>query len=110
LVSRDGNVPPNVAERLANVWLSWQFAPDWSAAGGVRYVGKRYADNANTLELPGYSTTDLALTWQAAPRTRLSARLFNVFDKAYYATAYYTSTQWLLGADRRVEFTVDHRF
>jgi hypothetical protein len=29
-----------------------------------------------------------------------------VFDKAYYATAYYTSTQWLLGADRRVEFTV----
>ena len=87
LVSRDGNVPPNVAERLASAWLSWQFAPEWSAAGGVRYVGKRYADNANTLELPGYSTTDLALTWQAAPRTRLSARLFNVFDKAYYATA-----------------------
>ena len=33
LVSRDGNVPPNVAERLASMWLSWQFAPDWSAAG-----------------------------------------------------------------------------
>jgi iron complex outermembrane recepter protein len=110
LVSRDGNVPPNVAERLANVWLSWQFLPDWTLAGGARYVGKRYADNANTLELPGYSTTDLALSWQAAPRTRVTARVFNVFDKAYYATAYYTSTQWLLGADRRVEFTVDHRF
>lgn len=110
VVARDGNVPPNVAERLASAWLSWQFAPEWSVAGGVRYVGKRYADNANTLELPGYSTTDLALTWQAAPRTRVSARLFNVFDKAYYATAYYTSTQWLLGADRRVEFTLDHRF
>lgn len=110
IVARDGNVPPNVAERLANVWLSWQFLPDWSVASGVRYVGKRYADNANTLELPGYATTDLALTWQAAPRTRVTARVFNVFDKAYYATAYYTSTQWLLGADRRVEFTLDHRF
>lgn len=110
IVSRDGNVPPNVAERLANVWLSWQFQPDWSVASGVRYVGKRYADNANTLQLPGYATTDLALTWQAAPRTRLTARVFNVFDKAYYATAYYTSTQWLLGADRRVEFSLDHRF
>ncbi|MFT8265613.1 TonB-dependent receptor domain-containing protein, partial [Salmonella enterica] len=82
LVSRDGNVPPNVAERLANVWLSWQFLPDWTVAGGARYVGKRYADNANTLELPGYGTTDLALTWQAAPRTRVTARVFNVFDKA----------------------------
>ncbi len=110
LVSRDGNVPPNVAERLASMWLSWQFAPDWSAAGGVRYVGKRYADNANTLELPGYSTTDLALTWQRH-RTRGCPRDCSTCStRGTTPTAYYTSTQWLLGADRRVEFTVDHRF
>ncbi|WMJ69363.1 TonB-dependent receptor [Stenotrophomonas sp. 24(2023)] len=110
LVSRDGNVPPNVAERLANAWLGWRFLPDWQLAGGVRYVGKRYADNANTLELPGYATTDLSLSWQARPATRITARVFNVFDKAYYSTAYYTATQWLLGADRRVELSLDHRF
>ncbi|QHG85874.1 TonB-dependent receptor [Xanthomonas sp. NCPPB 1638] len=109
-VSRDGNVPPNVAERLANAWVSWEFAPRWSAGTGVRYVGKRYADNANRLELPGYSSTDVSLTWQARPATRLTARVFNVFDKVFYETAYYTDTQWFLGADRRVEFTVDHRF
>jgi len=109
-MSRAGNVPPNVAERLANVWLGWQFLPDWNLAGGVRYVGKRFANNANTLELPGYFTTDVALSWQAAPRTRVTARVFNVFDKAYYATAYYTDTQWLLGADRRAEVSFDHRF
>ena len=109
-VSRDGNVPPNVAERLANVWLGWQFLPAWNLAGGVRHVGKRYANSSNTLELPGYSTTDLALTWQPAARTRVTARVFNLFDRTFYTTAYYTDTQWLLGADRRVEVSFDHRF
>ena len=109
-VSRDGNVPPNVAERLANAWVSWQVATDWTVATGVRYVGKRYADTANTLQLPGYATTDVTVSWQARPATRLTARVFNAFDKTFYETAYYTDTQWLRGADRRVEFTVDHRF
>ncbi len=109
-VSRAGNVPPNVAERLANVWLGWQFLPAWNLAGGLRHVGKRHANNANTLELPGYTTTDLALTWQSGARTRVAARVFNVFDRTFYTTAYYTDTQWLLGADRRVEVSFDHRF
>src|SRR5690606_24510585 len=46
-VSRNGKVPPNVPERLANAWLSWNFQPNWTAMAGLRYVGKRYADNAN---------------------------------------------------------------
>lgn len=94
-VSRDGNVPPNVAERLANAWVSWQVATDWTVATGVRYVGKRYADTANTLQLPGYATTDVTVSWQARPATRLTARVFNAFDKTFYETAYYTDTQWL---------------
>ena len=110
LVSRAGNVPPNVAERLANAWLSWRFRPDWTLAGGMRYVGPRYANTANSLELPGHATSDLALSWQATADTRVAARVFNVFNRTYYTTAYYTDTQWLLGADRRVEFSLDHRF
>ncbi|MDX3893724.1 TonB-dependent receptor [Pusillimonas sp.] len=109
-VSRRGNVPPNVAQKLANVWLSWNFRPGWTAMGGVQYVGKRYADNANTLELPSYTSTDLALRWQVDKRTTITARGYNVFDKAYYATAYYTPTQWLYGPGRRFELTLNHRF
>ena len=109
-VSRRGNVPPNVAQKLANVWLSWNFRPGWTAMGGVQYVGKRYADSANTLELPSYTSTDLALRWQAGKRTTITARGYNVFDKAYYTTAYYTPTQWLYGPGRRFELTLNHRF
>lgn len=109
-VSRDGNVPPNVPERLANVWLSWKFQPQWTASTGLRYVGKRYADNANTLKLPSYTTVDMALRWDVASDTTLTLHGFNVFDKRYYTTAYYTESQWLVGADRRFELTLNHRF
>lgn len=109
-VSRNGMVPPNVPERLANLWLSWNFQPGWTAMAGLRYVGRRYADNANTLELPSYTTTDLALRWDVDKDTTLVARGYNVFDKAYFTSAYYSPTQWLYGQGRRFELTVNHRF
>lgn len=109
-VSRAGNVPPNVAEQLANVWLSWNFQPDWTASTGLRYVGKRYADNANTLTMPAYTTTDLALQWKATRDTTLSLRAYNVFDKQYFTTAYYTNTQWFNGPGRQIQLTAHHRF
>lgn len=109
-VSRAGKVPTDVPQRLANVWLGWTFLPAWTASAGLRHVGKRYADNANTLALPAYTTTDLALQWRAAPATTLTLRGFNVFDKHYFSTAYYSTNQWFVGEGRRVELTVNHRF
>ncbi|MEI2414549.1 TonB-dependent receptor [Orrella sp. JC864] len=109
-VSRQGKVPPNVAQRLANLWVSWNFQPGWTAMGGVRYVGKRYADNANTLELPAYAATDLALRWELDADTTLTARGENVFDRAYFSTAYYSNTQWFYGPGRRLSLTLNHRF
>lgn len=109
-VSRNGNVPTNVPERLANVWLSWSFQPGWTAMGGLRYVGKRYADNANSIVLPSYTTVDLALRWDVDGDTSITARGYNVFDRAYFTTAYYTNTQWLYGPGRRFELTLNHQF
>ena len=109
-VSRDGNVPTNVPERLANAWLSWDFMPSWTASSGLQYVGRRFADNANTLTLPAYTTIDLALKWQAGPDTTVTLRANNVFDKTYFATAYYNDTQWLVGPGREVLLSVNHRF
>jgi iron complex outermembrane receptor protein len=68
-VSRNGNIPTDVPERVANVWVSWKVVPDWTLSGGLRHVGKRYADNANTLKLPAYTTADLALQWKATKAT-----------------------------------------
>jgi len=109
-VSRQGNVPPNVPQRLANLSLSWDFQQDWTASITQRHVGKRYADNANKLTLPAYHTTDFALHFQASTDTRLSLHGFNIFDKAYFTTAYYNQTQWLYGEGRKWELMLHHRF
>lgn len=109
-VSRNGNVPTDVPERVANLWLSWKARPDLTVSGGMRHVGKRYADNANTLKLPAFTTTDLALQWRAAPATTVTLRGVNVFNKRYYSTAYYTTNQWFVGEGRRVEVSLNHRF
>ena len=109
-ISRNGKVPTDVPERLANLWLSWDVQPDWTLSGGLRHVGQRYADNANTLKLPAYTTADVAVQWRVQPATTLTLRGFNVFDKYYFTTAYYTNTQWFVGEGRRVELTLNHRF
>lgn len=109
-VSRNGNVPTDVPERVANAWVSWKFAPQWTASAGVRYVGKRYADAANRIEMAGYTTTNLALQWEPRRNLSLALRAFNVFDKQYAETAYYNQTQWLLGEGRRVELSANYRF
>jgi len=109
-VSRAGNRPPDVPRRTATLWLRWDFQPAWSAGAGLRHVGARFADNANTLRMPSYSTVDASLRWKASAQTSLTLRGFNVFDKRYFTTAYYTPTQWLIGPDRRVELVLDHRF
>jgi len=110
VISRNGKVPTDVPQRVANLWLGWKLQPQWTLSGGLRHVGKRYANNANTLELPAYTTTDLALQWQAGADTTLTLRGFNVFDKRHYTTAYYTTSQWLVGEGRRYALTLNHRF
>ena len=110
LVSRAGNVPPDVPQRLANLWLNWELVPAWTASAGLRYVGERNADNANTLKLPSYAVTDASLRWKLSADSNLTLRVANVFDKRYFTTAYYTPTQWFYGQDRRVDVIVNHRF
>ncbi|MGE8686014.1 MAG: TonB-dependent receptor [Achromobacter sp.] len=109
-VSRNGKVPTDVPQRVANAWISWKFAPQWTASAGLRYVGKRYADAANRLEMAGYTTTNLALLWEPRRDLSLALRAFNVFDRQYAETAYYNQTQWLLGEGRRVELSANYRF
>lgn len=109
-VSRAGNVPTDVPERLANAWLTWRFLPGWTAGTGIRYVGRRFADRANTLQMPAYTTTDVLLQWRPRKDITLSLRGFNIFDRQYATTTYYNPTQWLQGAGRRFEATVNYRF
>lgn len=103
-----GNTPTDVPERLANAWVYYQQA-DWEAGIGARMVGKRYADNANTSVMPGYTVYDANLAWHANQKTTLRLNARNLTDKLY-ASTFYDTAQFILGAPRSLELTAEFRY
>ncbi len=109
IVSRNGKRPPSVPEQTANLWVSWAVNDQWLARAGLRYVGKRFTDNANQLEMPSYTVIDAGVDWAPLPQLALTAALRNVTDEVYGVSAY-TTSQWILGQPRTAELTARYRF
>jgi iron complex outermembrane receptor protein len=107
-ISRDGKTPTGVPERIANAYVTWNFLPDWYAGGGWRYVGKRYADNANTLVAKAYNVADFNVRWQASDEVTLTLRLDNAFDELYVTST--SRTQWRIEKPRTLELMADFSF
>ncbi len=108
LISRDGNVPNGVPQKTANLWLTWQFANDWRANAGARYVGERYSNTANTISVDSYTVFDTGLHWQTTKNIGTALRVFNVTDEVYTTSS--SSTQWRLAQPRTFELAVDFRY
>ena len=104
-----GNVPPGVPEQMANLWVTWQFMPAWRVQGGARYVGKTYANNANTFDVPEYTVVDAALEWAVARNVSAALRGYNLTDETYVTSAY-GDQQWILGRPRAAELAVNVGF
>nr|WP_314484427.1 TonB-dependent receptor [uncultured Pseudomonas sp.] len=109
-ISRKGNRPTDVPRRTANLWLSKAITDDVNAGAGVRYVDSRYADIANTVELPSYTVVDATASWKALPKTTLGLRLNNVFNRQYAVTQYNRGQQWIMGEPRSFFVTADYAF
>ncbi|WP_348637586.1 TonB-dependent receptor [Bradyrhizobium sp. ISRA443] len=109
IVSYAGNIPKNVPEQVSNVWVTWDFAPDWSIYGGVQIVGPTFSDDANTLRRPGYAVVNGGVRWKPDARTTVAFRLYNLFDTVYATSAPYAG-QWLLGMPRTAELSLNVKF
>jgi len=105
---RSGKRPTDVPEQVANLWAHHRLGPVLASLGG-RYVGKRYADNANSVVLPAYSVVDAALAWTYDQRTTLRLLGRNLTDKVY-ATTSYGSQQFVLGQGRSFELVAELKF
>jgi len=105
LVSRAGNTPTGVPEEAANLWLNWRFLPQWEAEFGVRYVGPRQVDAANSRKIGSYTVADAGVSWQANPSLKLALRAYNLADRKYAVSFSNGGNQWLLGRPRSVELS-----
>lgn len=108
-VNNTGKRPAGVPEQLANIWLTWGFAPQWKAYGGLRYVGESYANDTNTEIRPDYMLADIGVSWTPVERVTFALRVMNLFDEVYPVTTYGTN-QWMLGVPRTAYLTTTVKF
>lgn len=111
-VDASGNRPANIPDWTANLWASYQFATlPLELGAGLRHVGARFGNNANTLALERYTLLNLFGSYRLNRRLSLSGRINNATDKLYaqWADVNYP-TQIQLGAPLSYELGLVARF
>jgi len=84
--------------------------------GGVRYVGSRYLNNANTISTPSYTVVDSGvwrrLNGRLNDRVGVDLRFYNLFDEFYAHNIYggAAAPQWLVGRPRSAEVALTMSF
>lgn len=84
-IDASGKRPANVARWSANLWNSYSgfHGVPLEVGAGVRYLGDRFGNTANTLVLKGYALVDLYATYRLDRNLSLSARVNNATNKFY---------------------------
>lgn len=107
-----GNTPSNVPEWVTNVWTNYSGVAGLplDVGGSYRYVDDRFNSRFNNVTMLGYETVDLHASYQFG-KGRFTARLTNLFDKAYalWGDEFYLN-QLILGSPRSYEISAQFDF
>ena len=101
--------PPQVPEAAANAELRWIDGSRFSARANLRYVGRRFTDNANAFRVPSYTVVDLGASYALTQNVALDLRVYNLFGEDY-AFSTYGDEQWILGRPRSFDVAVRASF
>lgn len=78
-----GNQLPGLPERSLRLAIHYQRGSLKSALIG-RYVGRLFADDANTTEVSGYYLLDLQTEWRAGAQAAVRLGIDNLLDRHYF--------------------------
>lgn len=119
--SNDGNQGKQVSltpRRQAAAWVDYAFTDalaGLSAGAGVRYVGSRFGNSSNTIELSSYTLVDAALRYDLRRmggqwrNASVALNVNNLFDKDYVGVCL-SNTRCYFGAPRTVMATLTYRW
>ena len=108
-VSFSGNQPRLVPRWLANLGVQYTPVAALTLGAWARHVDKAYINDANTLQLPSYTTLDLSADYRYSRTTDVGFRIRNLTD-ALYAESAYGNTQALIANPRTYELSLRMRF
>ena len=107
-----GNTPTNVPERVSALWLTWSLPQQFQVQGGMRYIGRRYLNNANTATTPSATVVDAGIRRQLTDKINVDLRATNLFDTFYLqdVSGSPIPVRGRFGAPRQIELTLNTRF
>jgi vitamin B12 transporter len=82
-----GKYLPRRPENAANVSLTYAWPSGLSTTVALRYAGRSFDDEANTIPLSAYTLVDLRAAYTVSEALEIYARVENLFNR-YYETAY----------------------
>lgn len=100
----DGQRMTNTPYNAASLWLDRDFGNGFRAGGGIRYIGERYGDDMNTVEIDAVTVADLGASY-TRDNIEASVNMFNVTDEAYVASCGLTSCYYGEGRELQAKLT-----
>ncbi|MGG4774625.1 TonB-dependent receptor [Paenalcaligenes sp. Me52] len=109
IVSMAGKRPVNVPNVVANLWVDYDFLPQWTASAAVRHVSKVYGNVANTYYVPAYTLLDVGVSYKLNSSLTLVGRVRNLTNETY-AVGTNSISYYYAGAPRTYELTLRAAF
>lgn len=109
-ISRAGNTPPRVPEKIGNLFVSYRLdALPLTLTAGARHAGSFYTDNANTVWVKGYTVYDASIAWEL-PFGQLALHGRNLTDELYADYTDVSPRQFQIAAPRSADLTLTMKF
>jgi iron complex outermembrane receptor protein len=110
-----GKRVPNVARHAVSLWGQYAWDAQSKTGAGIYVQSRRFADEANTTVLPGYSRFDIVQSWskklQGGQSVEVQFALRNVFDKQYFVSSHLHVSRWIMPAQgRNAALSATYRF
>lgn len=73
-----------IAPHSFSLWTTYDVVSQLNLGAGVTYVGKRYANDANTLWFKGYARVDASIAYRVNDNLDFRINAENITNKTYY--------------------------
>ena len=83
----------DVAHNAINLWTEYYVTDKIELGVGGNYLSKRYADLANTAELPSYVLVDAMASYKLNPHIELRVNVNNLTNKLAFQSVYYANAE-----------------
>jgi catecholate siderophore receptor len=82
--SNDGHKFPNIAPHNVSLWTTYDLTREWMVGAGAVWMAERFANTANTYQLPSYWRFDAMAAYKITPNVDLQLNVQNIFDETIY--------------------------